>query len=169
MGHGDASSLLRTSSASERDAAAHAEDQRQRAEAATTAADLELARVQAEVASVRARLNAITVREGGGNGTAAISPSRVICTGWAVAASPVARATVQEDIERGALSKMMHGIHPTVKAAAAGKVVYRLRAVYDEALSSIDVYRRWSEIEALVGALRGLGNPQLQAAIEGFQ
>ena len=53
MGHGDASSLLRTSSASERDAAAHAEDQRQRAEAATTAADLELARVQAEVASVR--------------------------------------------------------------------------------------------------------------------
>ena len=51
---------------------------------------------------------------------------------------------------------------------AAGKVVFRLRAVYDDG-SSIDVYRRWSEIEALVGTLRGLGNPEIKAVTDDFQ
>ena len=32
---------------------------------------------------------------------AAISPSRVICTGWAVAASPIARATVKNFLRPG--------------------------------------------------------------------
>jgi hypothetical protein len=103
---------------------------------------------------------------------AAISPSRVICTGWAVAASPTARATVKNFYEAENMRNQIN-MRPMVKTtpllvSAAGKVVYRLRTVYDDGSSS-DVYRRWSEIEALVGALRGLGNPEIKAATDDFK
>jgi hypothetical protein len=186
-GGGGVTRLIRTQSSQERKLAAQAQADQDQADAHAAATQQEIDHVRAQIAAEAKSVPVVQAQHAVGQPPTNTTGSlvNVVCEGWAVAASPLAkdnlralllpptaeqraaerrRTAVNVGIVAVSILAGSDGYVPVghdsrrpqlaaARVAAAGKVVFKLQVTFAGGHSYV-VYRRWSEVEAMVKSQR---------------